>query len=198
MPIFRHRITGPGPAGDIWTTGLYSNGSASISTAHTAWTTFCDSFFVGTMEALWSTEVQATELITDELDASGRHNVAQERSSVTYKGTGSGNALSQRTAVVCGLRTALPTRAGRGRMYVPAPDDTHLTTTGLLATADASTIASGLGTALNTMSGTVQVVIFHRASGDTTPVTSVTVGQVLGTQRRRTNKVSPNYQTADL
>lgn len=198
MTIFRHRITGPGPAGDIWVTGLFSSGTASIDTAHSAWHTASDSFFVGTMVPLWSTQLEASELITDELDAAGRHNVAQRRSTITYKGTGAGAQLEQRQAVVCGLRTATPTRAGRGRMFVPAPAGDSLVANGLLSTIVADNISSDLATALGTMSQIVQVVIFHRppapAVTSSTPVTSVTVGQVLGTQRRRTNKVPADYQ----
>lgn len=203
MPIYRHRVTGPGPAGDIWTTGLYSDGSATIDTAHTAWDQFVAAFIGSDMATIWSTEMQATTTITDQLDGDGRHNVAQRRSSITYKGTGTGLQLPQRSAVVVGLRTALPTRSGRGRMYVPAPDSSSLVADGLLSTTVATNIAGWAATALETMTGIVQVVIAHRdpvtkGISSTTPVTSVTVGQVLGTQRRRTNKVPANYQSADL
>ena len=203
MSIFRHRITGPGPEGDIWTTGLYSDGSASIATAHAAWKTFSDAFFGSDMAGIWPTATQATEIITDQLDADGHHNVAQERTTVDYKGLGEGLQLPQRSAVVVGLRTALPTRAGRGRMYVPAPDSTSLVSTGLLSQTVADSISGSAATALATMTAVVQVVIAHRdpATGgisSTTPVTYVTVGQVLGTQRRRTNKVANNYQSNPL
>lgn len=203
MPIYRHRITGPGPAGDIWTTGLFSSGTASIGTAHDAWADFAASFFGSDMAALWPTETQTSEIITDQLDAEGHHNVAQMRDAVNYKGTGAGLQLSQRSAVVVGLRTALPTRSGRGRMYVPAPDSSSLTSDGLLSSTVADSISGDAATALETMTQIVQVVIAHRdpttgGISSTTPVTSVTVGQVLGTQRRRTNKVPNNYQSTVL
>lgn len=203
MPIFRHRVTGPGPAGDVWSTGLFSSGSASLGTAHDAWDDFVSSFIGSDMAGLWPTETQATETITDQLDAAGHHNVAQARTSVTYKGTGTGLQLPQRAAVVIGLRTALPTRSGRGRMYVPAPDSSSLTADGILSSTVADALAGDAATALETMTAIVQVVIAHRdpvtkGISGTTPVTYVTVGQVLGSQRRRTNKVPPNYQSADL
>lgn len=197
MTLYRGRITGPGSAGDIWVTTLHMSSGSDLSAVSTAFNTFVGGF--GTdITPMWSTETQISEVIVDQLDASGRHNVAQTRNSVTIKGTGSGNALDPRTAVVIGLRTAIPTRAGRGRMYWPAPDDSHLTTTGLLASADADTLADGMAGELSTLAGTATPVIFHRALGTFTAITSVTVGQVLGTQRRRTNKVAANYQSANL
>lgn len=167
--------------------------SAVLGDVATAFTTFVDDF-TAVLAPMWATEVQISELILDQLDASGKHNVAQERTAVTIKGSGGGVPLDPRTSVVIGLRTALPTRSGRGRMYWVAPDDTHLTATGLLASTDAASLASGMSTALNTLSGTATPVIFHRASATFTPITTVSVGQVLGTQRRRTNKVPDNYQ----
>ena len=87
-------------------------------------------------------------------------------------------------------------------MYIPAPAADSLTSTGLLSSTVASTIATNLASALAELTQVVQVVIFHRppppADTSTTPVTGVTVGQVLGTQRRRTNKVPNNYQQSDL
>lgn len=205
MPIYRHRITGPGPAGDIWSTGLFTSGTADLATTHAAWKTFTDAFFGSDMAGLWATETQANEIITDQLDAMGWHNVAQARTTVNYKGTGSGGQMSQRTSVVVGLRTALPTRSGRGRMYVPAPGDDQLTTEGLLLSTTADNISGYAATALETLTGVSTVVIAHRNTepgghgiSGTTPVTYVTVGQVLGTQIRRTNKVPPNYQSTDL
>ena len=39
------------------------------------------------------------------------------------------------------------------------------------------------------------LVIYHRASGTTTPVTSLDVGDVIDTQRRRRNKLVENRVT---
>ena len=194
MTIFRCRVLGPGPEGDIWSTGIHASGTASIAQVYTAWATLVNDFVTNTIGPMWSTETQATSLIVDQLDPVTGKNTAQVAGATTAKGTGEGNQLPQRVAVVIGTRTSLPTRAGRGRMYWPGLDDTHYTTTGLINTADCATLATGMGTVLNTFSGVCQAVILHRALMTTTAITSVSVGQVAGTQRRRTNKVPNNYQ----
>lgn len=190
-------MSGPGSAGDIWIATMHSQSTQTIDSVHTAFKVFLGSLSSGFGD-MWSTETQLTQAQTDELDSTGKHNVAQRTDALSIKGTGSGNALSPRTAIVVSLRTATPTRSGRGRFYLPGPDDTHLTTTGLFAATDAATVADTVSDAISTMNSTASVGIFHRALNTITPVTAVYVGQVLGDQRRRTNKVSPNYQTSTV
>jgi len=179
-------------------TTLHVRSSQQLSSVASALGTFVGAFCGSGLSAMWSTETECNLLVTDELSPTTGRNTAQHRQTLSIKGTGTGNALSPRTAVVMGLRTALPTRAGRGRMYWPAPDDSHLTTTGLLASTDAQSLATDMSSALSSLSAVATPVIFHRGDLTSTDVTEVTVGQVLGDQRRRTNKVSANYQTSDL
>lgn len=198
MTVYRHRASGPGPAGDIWIVTMHSSGSATLSSAHAAWQAAVNSFITSGLGPHWPTAQQVTGLQTDQLDPSTGKNVAQATSAVTYKGTGGGAAIDQRSSVVTGLRTTVPTRAGRGRMYWPPVQDTDLTATGLIASAVATSVASSLASALTTMATTSVPVIYHRPTRTTTTITAVTVGQVLGTQRRRTNKVAPSYASASV
>jgi hypothetical protein len=207
MPYFRHRVSGPGSAGDIWTSTMHSSGSASLATVHNAWQTLVTGFIGSTLGAMWPNEVSATQVTTDQLDANGIHNVGQVTSTISAIGTGSGATLSPRSCVVIGLRTAVPTKSGRGRMYWPAPDATHLLGTGNLIAADAGTISAAFAARLVTFKATSQAVILHRGH-DAGPagvpplvpstsdnVTAVTVGVVLGSQRRRTNRVANAYSS---
>src|SRR5574337_1274022 len=130
MTIFRHRISGPGPAGDIWVNTMHSSSNATLAQAHAAWVALIGKFYATVMEPLWSTQVEATACETDQLDPATGKNVGQIQSDLTIKGTGTGLQLPQRMAVVVGLRTNLPTRAGRGRVFVPAPDSTPLVVKG--------------------------------------------------------------------
>lgn len=191
--MFRHRVSGTCPAGDIWTATFHSESTQPLTSVHTAFDTFVASFYNSTMVPLWPTNVALTESVTDQLDATGKHNVAQDVSTHNYVGTAVPPSLPQDLAIVCGLRTALPTRAGRGRFYVPAGTAAILNDDGTLKSTDAGSIASALASDLQAMTATTTPVIFHRLTNTFDAVTAVTIGQVLGVQRRRVNKVPADY-----
>lgn len=198
MTFYRHRCSGPGPAGDIWITSMHSSSTAALQDVHDAWVGFCNTFLNDTLGPMWSTEQQAQSYVTDELSPTTGRNVRQSISAVTVKGTGTGFALPQRDSVVIGLRTVVPTRAGRGRMYWPAPASDHLTADGLLIATDAQGLANGFATAMTPFQAVAQPVIFNRDQLTGQLVSRITISQVLGTQRRRTNKVAPSYAEADI
>jgi hypothetical protein len=208
MAFFRHRVSGPGSAGDMWTVTMHSSSAAALSTVHAAWQTLVTGFIGTTLGAMWPNEVSATSVTTDQLDANGVHNVAQLSSAITAVGTGAGATLSPRSCLVIGLRTIVPTKAGRGRMYWPAPDASHLLGTGNLVPADTTAVAASFSSRLTTFKATSQPVVLHRGyDAHTSPggilipakvstsdnVVSVTVGVILGSQRRRTNRVQNAY-----
>jgi hypothetical protein len=107
---------------------------------------------------------------------------------------------------VVGLRTGIPTRAGRGRFYLPGLSNTNLDPNGLWLPATITALTPLIAQAIKTMSLTFQVVVYHRkppASGvppaPTPPfgnsVTSITIGVIPNVQRRRVNKVNQSYTT---
>lgn len=195
MTFFRHTASGPGAAGDIWVTTMHSSGAGTLSATHTAWQTFVTSWMSGGYAAMLPNETTITDLRTDQLDSISGKNNAQTKSGVSLVGTGAGATQSPRDCLIVGLRTALPTRSGRGRMFWPAPDATHMTATGLLSGTDATTLSNAFGTALTTFKATAAPIMLHRKIHPLTfdLVTYVTVGTVLGSQRRRTNKVAAVY-----
>lgn len=195
MTIYRHRVTGPGSAGDVWVSTMHSSSAGSLAAVHTAWTALVNNFISGTLGAMWNTHVQANGTITDQLDPVTGKNVAQASTAISQIGTGSGGSVSPRNCVVIGLRTSVPTRAGRGRMYWPSPDDSHYQTNGLLVAADVTTIDTGFGTALTTFKATSTPVIFHRKTLTFDTVINTSTGIIPGTQRRRTNKIPNAYST---
>lgn len=199
MATYRHRASGPGPAGDIWTVTMHSTGAGPLASAHGAFVTAVTEFWGGDYGDLLTVDQQCTSIVTDELDPSTGKNTAQAITSVSLKGSRSAEPTTpQRASIVTGLRTALPTRAGRGRMYWPGPAGSALTVDGELTSIDATNVAVGWAAALATMASTSAPVIYHRSTRTTTLVTSVTVAVVLGTQRRRTNKVAPSYASSAL
>lgn len=178
---------------------MHSVGAGALESIHAAWATVVSGMFAGAYGDILTVDQQCTELQTDSLDPITGANTAQVRSAVTFKGSLAVEPTTpQRAAIVTGLRTALPTRAGRGRLFWPGPAGSILTSSGQLPAADASSISALLASLLGTMSATTSPVIYHRATRTTTPVTSVTVGVVLGTQRRRTNKVASAFASTNI
>ena len=193
MTVYRHRVSGPGAAGDVWVSTLHSVGLASLVDAHEAWRQFVIDAIGGTLKTFWTPATIARNITTDQLDDFTWKNVAQLSDLQTVTGTSVGKAVSPRDCLVVGLRTPLPTRAGRGRMFLPSPSADHYTGTGEFIAAELATLADEFSTALATMRGVVQPVIAHRASRTSTPITRVTIGNIAGIQRRRTNKVTQTY-----
>jgi hypothetical protein len=196
MTLFRHRVSGPGSAGDVWVSTLHSTGAASLAEAHNAWFSFLNSAISNHLVGWWVPATSARTAITDQLDELTGKNVAQKTSALNIIGSDTGSATSPRDCVVVGLRTDLPTRAGRGRMYLPGPSGDHYTATGRFIQAEMGMIAQDFAGEIERMSAVVQPVIYHRAERTTTPITRVTVGDIPGVQRRRTNKDTVNYSAA--
>lgn len=110
---------------------------------------------------------------------------------VTSQGDRVISSVAANTAVLVRKRTARGGRRGRGRMYVPwCTSDTNVDEAGRIAPAEVTTLQSafaGFRTALATASA--DMVILHN-EGSSAPgapdfVTSVSVDNIVGTQRRR-------------
>jgi hypothetical protein len=146
----------------------------------------------------WAPTTGTNQIVTDQLDPLTWKNAAQATSAFLRAGVSTGKAPSPRACLVIGFRTALPTRAGRGRMFLPSPSADHYAATGKFIDADMSTIADEFATAVTTMRGVITPVIAHRSSRTWTPINRVTVGDIPGTQRRRTNKDVQTYASTGV
>lgn len=195
MTIYAHTLSGTFAAGDIWDVTMHSSSANAIAPVHTAWTTACSNFITGTLQAMWPTDISTTGTVTNQLSATTGKNVAQATSSLALTGTGAGGKPSPRDCVLTSLRTALPTKGGRGRMYWPSVDDSHYTTTGRLVQADMQTIATGWAGALTALAGTTTAVIFHRKLLGFDVIIQVKVPDLAAVQRRRTNKDAVTYMS---
>lgn len=109
-------------------------------------------------------------------------------------------------AVVASLRTGLPGRNRRGRMYLPCLG-VAIGGGGLIPTATAGGIAEAaaeLLTGINTVvagefgAESRVVVASNTGIGLLTPVTSVQVGNVFDTQRRRRSDFTETWQTSPV
>jgi hypothetical protein len=193
MTLYRHRVMGPGSAGDVWVSTLHSEGAAGLDEAHGAFNAFVNAAIGLHLHNMWATTTAVSQTVTDQLDPLTWKNVAQTTSDIAIQGTSTGKAPSPRACIVIGLRTVLPTRGGRGRMFMPSPSADHYAVTGKFVAADVQEVAGAFADALLTMRATITPVIAHRSNRQWTPITRVTVGDIPGTQRRRTNKDVNNY-----
>jgi hypothetical protein len=195
MTLFRHRVSGPGSAGDVWVSTLHTTGVASLNIAHAAWADFVTNTINAALKPMWAPTTTATQLVTDQLDDITWKNVAQFVSAINIVGTSAGNAVSPDNCIVIGLRTDLPTRAGRGRMFLPSPSATHYQASGRFVEADCATLADAWANSMQNLRNTLEPVIAHRGPKTTTPITRVTVGDIAGQQRRRSNKATQTYSS---
>lgn len=191
-------MSGPGSAGDVWVSTLHSVSEASIDDAHNAWKTFVNAAITGHLAGWWAVTTQITEVVTDQLDPLTWKNTTQRVDALNIVGTNAGPAPSPRTCIVVGLRTNVATRAGRGRMFIPSMSPARYTGPGKFAAADCAAIATDFSNALIFMKTVTTPVIAHRKFRSWDNITRVTVGDVPGDQRRRTNKDVNNFSSAGV
>lgn len=118
---------------------------------------------------------------------------------VTPLSGGSSTAsLPTQLAVVASLRTALPGRRKRGRIYMPVTVAAHMSAH-QMTSADANALAdatAALLTAINASSAGsagAQCVVAVPGTGPSTAITFVVVDSVVDTQRRRRDQIAPAF-----
>jgi hypothetical protein len=196
MAIYRHKVQGVGEEGDIWITTMHSQGASSIDAVHGAWQTAVTDFITNTIGPMWNTHQSANLVQTDQIDPLTSKNLDQRVSTVNLVGTGTGSSPAQRNCVLLSERTNLPTRAGRGRMYWPSPDGSHYTNVGQFVAADMQTLANGWKTVMDAFRLTSIPIIWHKKFGNFDVIVRIEIPVNVATQRRRNNKIPPNYQSA--
>lgn len=201
MTVFKHVLGGPQAAGDQWSSGFHSaSATLDLAAAHGLFAAqAATAFGANGISTFWSAGTQLTDLITYQLDPATGRATNVVRGSLNVVGTAAGNNPSPRDTIVVGLRTALPGVGGRGRMNLPAPSVSNFTAAGLIAQATRQGVADRVRTMLDAMADAGCPAGLFKGTVDTVLVfTSVTVGAVAGSQRRRSNKIAQQYVSAYL
>ena len=188
MPLYRHVLTGTFP-GEVWSFGVHTNGSLAIAAAQTAWQTAVTAFFSTAYAATLSTTTEASEASTAELiQATGKQS-AKLADPVNFAGTSAAETLPFQLAPVVSFRTALATRAGRGRIYAPSLAVDQIAG-GRMTTAAQGTLADSAAAMLTSLAGAgLAPVLYSRTTRELQNILRIDVGDVIDTQRRRRNKL---------
>jgi hypothetical protein len=104
------------------------------------------------------------------------------------EGTGGPSPLPPQCAVLLNKSTALGGRKYRGRAYIPPlfPAESGVDAAGVLDSGHRGTMQDSYDTAMAGMDTAEFVPVLHHSDGTAgTPITALTVGSVIATQRRR-------------
>jgi hypothetical protein len=188
MAIFRHVMSGVTP-GETWSCTLHTTGAGTLASAQTAFSGAVGAFWTGELDSIVTADVSVTEVSTASIDAGTGHQISRLIDDVSLPGVAAGEMLPFQCASGVSWRTAMATRSGRGRMYLP-PLAVSTLDTGRLSSAAVSTIIDAVGQLTDSLDGGgLALVLLNRTTLATTAVTSVDVGNVIDTQRRRRNKL---------
>jgi hypothetical protein len=189
--VTRYVVSGTLASGEIWQCAFYVDGwdpatfptDATLATLPTTppWDTFLAdmSFLLAPADAITAVDLY---FITG--------GVAVKHAHVGFNMPGIGTARHPtQCSVVLTERTALATRSGRGRIYVPATGIV-ITDNGLMTAGPVNALVDGFASVLTELStDPLTAVVVSQTLGVATPITSVDADLVPDTQRRRVNKL---------
>lgn len=189
MALFRHVASGTYPGGEVWSFTLHTQGSATIAAAEAAWLAATAALWTGHLDGVISTQVSMTGLTTASIDPTTGKQITRMADVVTRPGVAAGEPLPAQVSLAISTRTALATRAGRGRFYLP-PFDVSSTAGGKVAAGKITATVTAVKAMMDSLLGAgLQPVLYGRVTKASTVVTTFDVGNVWDTQRRRRDKL---------
>lgn len=195
--LYRMNFQGNLPAGDVFNHSLWCTGSDASTindavTASAAAATALTTTASG-MQARYSSTTIWAGTVVEEVDPTTGDSEATGSASFSHAGTnGASTPMPGQVALVVTLRTAVVTRRGRGRFFLPAMQADSVTSTGRLnATAIAAVTISlnAFFAALQGFAVPMNPVVYSPTARNFNDVTSYDFGDVFDTQRRRRNKL---------
>lgn len=143
MTLFRCLASGTLPSGQTWSFRMHFNSSSAVAAVEADWLAQITSFWTNGshgVETLFptTTVLETTKTAQLAVVTVGAVNKLRETAVVSdnpaLAGTSANAALPDQNVVLVSLRTAVAGREGSGRIHLPAPDETLVTTSELQST----------------------------------------------------------------
>lgn len=199
MTFYLHKANGTFGDGGFWSFGIQTSGSILESAAETAWSNAVAAFFGDTnVKTYYSPDTTLTATSTSTASATF-HQTTITRTTHAVVGTSTSPQLPTTMAVVTSFYTPNAIKAGRGRIFLPAPTTDVVTSpgTGQINAAVGANLGTAIATLFTSLStaGLTQILYTRRATRGGTPayttsqVTSRVVQGKLHVQKRRSDKI---------
>jgi hypothetical protein len=186
-------ISGTYPNGEIFAFGYSTLGEAgNQATLNTTAAAVAAVFTTtGTTQTLFKGLINnqsAYTKVTCYSYAAGASN-ASLTAQVTMNVVGAGaGSLPLQMCLVATLRTAVPSRRARGRMYLPANGISNIDNKGYLSTPTPQAIADAVAVLIVAQGSAIKAVVISVVGNSAEQITKVTVDNKFDVQRRRANK----------
>jgi len=198
VPNYLHTASGTLASSFPWSITAKSVSPGTEAATETAWAAgWAACFGLAAFKGEYAANVELTETSTSTATATWKQSTIT-RTTHALPGTQT-QSLPYHVGVVVSLRTALATKYGRGRWYLPPTHVGSLDTDGFfLSAAAAANLVLGLNAAFAAWAGAVNLAILHRTapiSGavpalSTTPIVAADLANTFVTQRRRADKTA--------
>lgn len=204
MALYRHRFGGTCASGDMFVFSWWSTGTVSVDSANATAVQWANTLWGGPggtdgYASLITPEVVLTNVSTGTVNQSTGKQQQLAEATVNLPGIATGSAQPADVAIVVTLRTILANRSGRGRFYLPQPAASTLTSTGRMGSAAQNTVLDAAVAAWTaSASGGIDPVVYSRTYNYTNTISTLGVGDLFDTQRRRENALNESRVTAPM
>lgn len=212
MTTYRCSAHGVLPSGAAWSVRIHFLSGSSVSAVETDWKTSFSaawSTITNPLKALYPAGTILQETKTEALSVvsfvgppavSKLVSTAISLDNLSIAGTSSNPALPDQNCILVSLLSALPGKVNRGRIRLPAPDET-LVTTGALSSTTAGHVSTAINGVLTSMvaSGHTPAVVTYkqtkagRVVGTTSTLNVAETDEVIRTVRQRAKRRKAAY-----
>lgn len=195
MPEFVNTVNGH-EVGETFTFTVHTyNAGGNLAAAAAAFNTAVALLWNGvaspadSIKQLIPTVCGIDQTTTVQLDPLTGKNLGKIATAQALVGTDANGPLPPQCSAVVSLRSAIFTRAGRGRFYLPTFATDKVAAGRILAGAVTQTVTAAQKFVQSLNGAGYTVVVYHRSTRTHDNVVSVDVGDVFDTQRRRRDKL---------